>query len=65
MKRRALAVVLAIAAAPRTNLTFRRCASSEGVHLTAWNGARRVWHEYYHLDYATDPTCTDEETADP
>lgn len=56
---------IAIAAATNTNLTFRRCASFEGVHLTAWSGAHRVWHEYYHLDYDTDPTCTAEETVDP
>jgi len=44
--------------------TFRRCASSEGLHFSAWVGARRVWHEYYYLGYDVDPTCTEEETAE-
>ncbi len=45
-------------------IRFRRCASMEGLHLTVWQGTARVWHEYYYLGYATDPTCTDEETED-
>jgi len=45
---------------------FRFCTSSEGVHLTLWDGAppngRREWHRYVYLGYDLDPTCTEPET---
>ena len=43
------------------SLRVRQCASSEGLHLTAWAGKRRVWHEYYYLGYDVDPDCSEEE----
>jgi hypothetical protein len=43
--------------------TFRRCASEEGLHFTAWQGDRRMWHEYYYLSYSVDPTCSNEEVS--
>ena len=42
-------------------IIFHECASHEGVHLSAWQGKRRIWHEYYYLRYDVDPTCTEEE----
>lgn len=46
--------------------TVRSCTSSEGVHLTVWDGAppsgRREWHRYVYLGYDLEPTCTDPET---
>ena len=43
-------------------LQFRQCASQEGLHLTAWRGNRRTWHEYYYLGFDLESTCSDEET---
>ena len=41
--------------------SFRSCASTEGVHLTVWNGkplsGKRRWHRYYYLGYDVEPTC--------
>lgn len=45
-------------------LSFRVCASAEGLHLTAWSGLERVWHAYYYSGYDLDPDCTDPETRD-
>jgi hypothetical protein len=46
--------------------TIRSCTSSEGVHLTVWDGAppagRREWHRYVYLGYDLEPTCTDPES---
>lgn len=43
-------------------IRFRECASSEGLHLTAWRGkpleGERVWHEYLYLGYDVEPDCT-------
>jgi len=40
---------------------FRICASTEGLHATAWAGSplttKRKWHSYYYLGYDVDPTC--------
>ena len=47
-----------------TPLTFRECTSTEGVHLTAWRGGRRTWHDYWYLGYDVEASCTDEETAE-
>ncbi|HET9777083.1 MAG TPA: hypothetical protein VFP77_10985 [Gemmatimonadaceae bacterium] len=41
---------------------FRTCASTEGIHATAWSGAPlsspRRWHQYYYLGYDVEPDCT-------
>jgi hypothetical protein len=46
--------------------TFRFCTSSEGVHLTLWDGTpasgRREWHRYVYVGYDLDPTCSEAET---
>lgn len=47
----------------REPYTFRVCASAEGLHFTAWQGRRRVWHEYYYLGYDVEPNCSDEEVG--
>jgi hypothetical protein len=46
-----------------TPLRFRECASSEGLHLSAWRGNRRTWHEYWYLGFDVEPNCSEEETA--
>ena len=42
-------------------IRFRFCASTEGLHATAWAGtpvtSSRRWHAYYFLGYSVDPTC--------
>ncbi len=43
--------------------TFRSCASMEGIHFTAWQGERRVWHEYYYVPFDLEPNCTDAEVG--
>ena len=47
----------------RAPLRFGRCASEEGLHLTAWRDNRCTWHEYWYVPYALDPDCTEEEAA--
>ena len=46
-----------------STLSFRHCASSEGLHLTVWSGlptkGKRIWHEYYYLGYDTEPDCNE------
>ena len=41
---------------------FRSCASTEGIHATAWSGlplsAPRRWHAYYYLGYDVEPDCS-------
>lgn len=48
-------------------IRFRLCASTEGLHATAWAGASiaspRRWHSYYYLGYDVDPTCNEAEYA--
>jgi hypothetical protein len=48
-------------AAPRE--TFRACTSTEGLHLTAWSGGKRVWHAYFLLGYDVEPSCSDAEMS--
>ena len=48
--------------------SFHSCTSSDGVHLTAWDGGKpleghRLWHQYYYLGQDLEPNCTDAETA--
>jgi hypothetical protein len=47
--------------------SFRSCISTDGAHLTAWDGAkplegRRLWHQYYYLGQDLEATCTAAET---
>ena len=46
---------------------FRFCASTEGLHATAWAGvplaSKRRWHAYYYLGYDVDPPCSEAEYA--
>jgi hypothetical protein len=51
-------------AGARTPLQVRLCASQEGLHLTAWRGNRRTWHEYWYLGFDLEPNCSDEETKE-
>lgn len=48
--------------------TFRSCTGSEGVHLTVWEHdpplTRRLWHQYFHLGYGVEPTCTPQESGE-
>ena len=44
-------------------LRFRQCASNEGLHLTAWRGNRRTWHEYWYLGFDVESNCTEKEFA--
>jgi hypothetical protein len=44
-----------------TPLTFRRCASNEGLHLTVWRGTQRLWHAYVYLGFDLEPDCSEEE----
>jgi hypothetical protein len=48
----------------RAPLQFRQCTSQEGLHLTAWRGNRRTWHEYWYLGYDLEPNCSDEEAKE-
>ena len=48
----------------KTPLSFRSCASSEGIHLTAWRGNRRTWHEYVYLGFDLESNCTEEEAGE-
>jgi hypothetical protein len=48
--------------------SFHSCTSGEGVHLTAWDGAKpleghRLWQQYYYLGQDLAPNCTESETA--
>ena len=49
--------------------TFRSCTSSEGLHLTLWEGAPLesvlLWHRYFSLGYDVEPSCTDADFSDP
>lgn len=46
-------------------IRFRICASTEGLHASAWAGvplaSSRRWHDYYYLGYDVDPTCEESE----
>ncbi len=48
--------------------SFRSCASSEGLHLTVWDGmplkSPRRWHRYYYLGYDVEPDCTEKDYKD-
>jgi hypothetical protein len=45
-------------------IVFHKCTSYEGVHLYAWQGSKRIWHEYFNLFYDVDPTCSKEESEE-
>jgi len=46
--------------------SFRSCASTEGLHLTVWEGeplvGRRKWHYYYYLGYDVEANCEEADT---
>jgi hypothetical protein len=44
--------------------TLQMCASSEGIHLTAWREGARIWHVYHYLGYDIEPTCAAGEFKD-
>jgi len=48
--------------------SFRSCTSSEGVHLTVWEGRPlegiRIWHQYYYLGQDVEPNCDKKDTAE-
>ncbi len=48
--------------------SFHSCASADGIHLTAWDGAKpleghRLWKQYYYLSQDLERNCTGAETA--
>ena len=49
------------------SIHFQACASTEGLHATAWAGpplaSPRRWHAYYYLGYDVDPDCKESEYA--
>jgi hypothetical protein len=48
-------------------IRFRECASSEGLHVTAWRDeplrGQRIWHAYFYLGYDVEPDCEAAEVA--
>jgi len=38
------------------------CPSSEGIHVTAWQGKQRLWHSYMYLGVDLEATCSRAET---
>lgn len=46
---------------PALTIRVRSCASSEGLHVTLWDGeplhSRRLWHAYYYVGYDLTPNC--------
>ena len=49
--------------------SFHACSSAEGVHLTAWDGAKpleghRLWHAYYYLGHNFASDCTQAEISE-
>lgn len=43
------------------SVSYRQCAGSESLHLTAWMDGRRIWHGFYYLGYDVEPDCRPEE----
>ena len=48
--------------------SFHSCTSADGVHLSAWDGAKpleghRLWHQYYYLGQDLEANCTAIESA--
>jgi hypothetical protein len=48
--------------------SFHSCTSGEGVHLTAWDGAKpleghRLWQQYYYVGQDLMPNCSAAETT--
>jgi len=38
------------------------CPSSDGIHVTAWQGRQRLWHSYMYLGVDLEATCSKAET---
>lgn len=45
-------------------VTFKECTGTESVQLTAWRGEKRIWHDFYYVDYEMEPSCDPDEIAD-
>jgi len=41
---------------------LKACPGSEGIHVTAWQGNKRVWHSYMYLGIDIQPACSAAET---
>lgn len=41
---------------------LKACPSSDGIHVTAWQGKQRVWHAYMYLGVDMEPACSKAET---
>jgi hypothetical protein len=48
---------VAVRAKVPPSISFRQCAGSEALHLTAWVNDRRIWHGFYYLGYDVEPDC--------
>ena len=59
-KMRGREVVATLEGIPKP-VSFRVCASSEGLHFTVWRGkplvGMRLWHCYFYLGYDVEPSC--------
>ncbi len=51
------------------DLAARGCTSSEGIHVTLWDGtpleSHAVWHRYVYLGYDVEPSCTEADYVGP
>ena len=60
-------VVAALEGIPEL-VSFRVCTSTEGLHLTLWQGkplaGKRVWHRYFYLGYDVEPSCKPLDTTE-
>lgn len=56
-----------IGGADHPAMMFRSCTSSDGVHLSVWEGkplaGKRVWHQYYYLGQDLEANCTRKDFA--
>lgn len=45
-------------------VVFKECTGAESVQLSAWRGAKRIWHGSYYVDYEMEVSCADEDFKD-
>jgi hypothetical protein len=50
-------IAVAVRGSLASGTTFRQCAGTESVHVTAWRRGVRIWHGYYYLGYDVKPDC--------